>query len=321
MSSLIDLFKEALFYPTKDYKALLIFGLIFIIADLQSIFRSWHINVNPSMIAICGFITFIFYFVIQGYLLSALRETINSSDEIPSLSILSNFMDGLQLLVVKIVYYILPTIFVLFVGWASGTFSSLMKIVRLVGRDVVNTTVNATAMAHSVPHEYYVALFNGLMITGAVAFILYILFELLTEIAKCRLAKYNEMGEALKIKEVFADIKTIGVGRFIVWYLALVIITLLFAFIIRFVSAIPYVGILIAFLIGTPFIALFGARALGNLYNNVDKDVWLKFSIIWNNYFLIIFFLFFYFHSFWILFPDLKSLTMLHFIYLKLDKY
>lgn len=39
MTSLIDLFKEALVYPTKDYKALVIFGVIFLIANLSSVDR------------------------------------------------------------------------------------------------------------------------------------------------------------------------------------------------------------------------------------------------------------------------------------------
>ena len=41
MSSLIDLFKEALVYPTKDYKALVIFGVLFLIANLSSVLLSF----------------------------------------------------------------------------------------------------------------------------------------------------------------------------------------------------------------------------------------------------------------------------------------
>lgn len=41
MTGLIDLFKEALVYPTKDYKALLIFGVVFLVANLISVLGSW----------------------------------------------------------------------------------------------------------------------------------------------------------------------------------------------------------------------------------------------------------------------------------------
>lgn len=40
MIGLLDLFKEALSYPTKDYKALLIFGVIFLLANLTSVFAA-----------------------------------------------------------------------------------------------------------------------------------------------------------------------------------------------------------------------------------------------------------------------------------------
>ena len=44
MTGLIDLFKEALVYPTKDYKALLIFGVVFLVANLTSVLGSWGIE-------------------------------------------------------------------------------------------------------------------------------------------------------------------------------------------------------------------------------------------------------------------------------------
>ena len=270
MSSLIDLFKEALVYPTKDYKALVIFGVLFLIANLSSVLLSWNINIGASIIALLGFVSFIVYFVTQGYILSVLKETINLGDEIPALNIVDNFVDGLKLFVVQIVYYIIPTIIVLLVGWLSGTFSALMKIVRYVGQDVVNTTTNATTVVNTVPQEYWVALFTGLVITALVAFVLYIIFGLLLQIAMCRLAKYDDFGEAINVKAVIGDIQEIGVGRYIGWYIILFIITLVLGFIIGIVTAIPYIGVLVAFLVCAPFIALFGARALGNLYTDAQ---------------------------------------------------
>ena len=52
MTSLIDLFKEALVYPTKDYKALVIFGVIFLIANLSSVLIASNIEINGSVISL-----------------------------------------------------------------------------------------------------------------------------------------------------------------------------------------------------------------------------------------------------------------------------
>jgi hypothetical protein len=265
-----DLFKEALVYPTKDYKALLILGVLFLIANLSSVFVAWQIDLNGGILAILGIISILLYFVTEGYILSVIKEALNNGDDIPALDIVTNFVDGLKLLVVQIVYYIIPTIIVLIVGWLSGTYSAVFKIVEYVGEDVANTTVNATTMVNTVPQEYWSALFTGLLITCIVAIILYIIFGLLLEIAMCRLAKYDSIGEAINFKEIIGDIKEIGVGRYIGWYVILLIIAIVLGFILGLITAIPYIGVLIAFLVGAPFIALFGSRALGKLYSDAE---------------------------------------------------
>lgn len=270
MTGLIDLFKEALVYPTKDYKALLIFGVVCLLANLASLVTSWNIEINGTVWAILGIITLVLYFVTEGYVLSVLKESINLNDEIPALDFVANFVDGLKLLVVEIVYYIIPTIIVLIVGWLSGTFSAVMDIVSYMGDDLTNTTVNATALVNSVPEEYWLALLTGLAITAIVAVILYIIFGLLLEIAMCRLAKYDSIAEAIKFGEVIGDIKEIGIGRYIAWYILFLIICIVLGFIVSIIYSIPYIGVLIAFLVGTPFIALFGSRALGNLYSDAE---------------------------------------------------
>ena len=270
MTDLIDLFKEALVYPTKDYKALLLFGVIFLVANLSTVFTVWGIEVNATVLSLIGLVSLLLYFVTEGYIISIIRETLDFNDEIPALDIVANFIDGLKLLVVEIIYYIIPTVLVLVIGFLSGTFSAVMNIVNYVGEDVVNTTVDATTLVNSVPQEYWAALFTGLVITAILAMILYIIFGLLVEIAMCRLAKYDSIGEALNIGEVIGDIREIGIGRYIAWYLLLIIITIVLAIVLAIFLNIPYVGVLISFLVIAPFISMFASRALGTLYTDAE---------------------------------------------------
>ena len=67
MTSLIDLFKEALVYPTKDYKALVIFGVIFLIANLSSVLIAWNIEINGSVISLLAIVSICNQFI--GYCL------------------------------------------------------------------------------------------------------------------------------------------------------------------------------------------------------------------------------------------------------------
>ena len=168
-------------------------------------------------------------------------------------------------MVVQIVYYIIPTIIVLLVGWVSGTYSAMAEILAFIG-NTISDTVDPSMAISAVPQDLWAPLFTGLAITGIVAIILYLIFGLLLEIAMCRLAKYGDIGEAINFKEVIADIQAIGIGRFIAWFIILFICALVLGFVLGIITSIPYIGVLVAFLVGAPFIALFGARALGNLY-------------------------------------------------------
>ena len=170
---------------------------------------AWNIEINGAVISLLAIISLILYFVTEGYILSVLKETINLGDEIPALNILENFIDGLKLLVVQIVYYIIPTIIILLVGWISGTYSAMAEVLAFIG-NTISDTVDPSMAISAVPQDLWAPLFTGLAITGIVAIILYLIFGLLLEIAMCRLAKYGDIGEAINFKEVIADIQAVS---------------------------------------------------------------------------------------------------------------
>ncbi|MCQ2964295.1 MAG: DUF4013 domain-containing protein, partial [archaeon] len=90
----------------------------------------------------------------------------------------------------------------------------------------------------------------------------------------CRLAKTGSIKDALSWSGITGDIKAIGAGRLVAWYILLVIIVLVISFIVGIIAGlialIPVVGIIISVIILTflfaPFLVLFGARAMGLLY-------------------------------------------------------
>ena len=90
------------------------------------------------------------------------------------------------------------------------------------------------------------------------------------EIAMCRLAKYDNIGEALNFREVIEDIKKIGLGRYIGWYVLVIIICIILGIFMGIINCIPYIGILVGLLFISPFISLFVARSLGTLYSEVE---------------------------------------------------
>ena len=59
------------------------------------------------------------------------------------------------------------------------------------------------------------------------------------------MANTNSLVEALKLNKVFKDIKQIGVGKFIGWYIVMVILIGLIRFVAGFLVFVPYLGIIL----------------------------------------------------------------------------
>ena len=113
------------------------------------------------------------------------------------------------------------------------------------------------------------SLFTAFAVTAVIAIILFIIFAVFEYIAVCRLSKYDSLGEAFAIGEIYSDIREIGFLKIIGFLIIAVIISAILGMIFAFVSAIPYVGVFITSLVGYPFILLFNYRALGLLYLDI----------------------------------------------------
>lgn len=125
---------------------------------------------------------------------------------------------------------------------------------------------NATSFTQAVPQELLSGLAGGLAITAIISAIIFIIFALLLLIAAARLADTGSIKEALMVNKVIEDISAIGFGRYIGWYIILIIISFVFAIIVAIISLIPYLGTVIVALVCTPFLYLFQGRTLGVLY-------------------------------------------------------
>ena len=102
-----------------------------------------------------------------------------------------------------------------------------------------------------------------------ITFILYVIFGLALFMAQCRLAKTEDLGNALAIGEAIGDISRVGIVNLLIF----VVITLAIVFILILVCALianwnSYVGGIILGIVGV-YISFFIYRATGLLYSNI----------------------------------------------------
>lgn len=252
--SLTDIFNDSFKYPISDITKFAIFGIIVVIASLSNIdFGNDIINI------IIGIIALIAAILVSGYGVSIAKNAIYISDEIPTLDFKTNFIDGLKMIVVSIVYYIIPAIVVAIVAVVSGLYDQVAEVMTYVAQ---GTTAN-------IPQDLLYSLGSSSIITVLVAIILFVVFTLLYYVAICRLAKYDSLSESLNIPEAAHDIRRIGVGKVVGWAILLAIIACIIIFIEALIAWIPYIGVLIAAFLASTYLTFITYRSIGLLYSNI----------------------------------------------------
>lgn len=245
-------------YATSDYQKLLIFGIICILASLSSVVIGFGIKNNESLFAVTGIIAFIFSIVVGGYRLSVLKKNIEGESDLPDLNIKDNFIDGIKLIVLEIVYYLIPAIITILIAVITVGAS-----IASLGGETLNSTANETALLNPAFLGTFLTGFAIVIIVGIILFIIFAFFEFM---GASRLAKTGSLSEGLSFKQSYADAKSIGFGPLLGWIILVGIIIFIITLIGSLITLIPYVGALITALIITPFIAIFTSASLGNLY-------------------------------------------------------
>lgn len=186
---------------------------------------------------IFGVITLASYLVIPvifaaGYQLRTIKNTIEGDSKMPEFNQWGQmFSDGFDVIAVQLVYYLLPLIF----------------------------TTAGMAYLHMGKS------FGGILILISV--ILFILASMLLYIAISNFVYHGNFGAAFDLKQMFKRIKSIGKGKFILWWLIttlIVIIGFVLGALVNMVS--KMIGFFLVPLIFNSFLSLFGARSGGLVY-------------------------------------------------------
>ena len=151
----------------------------------------------------------------------------------------NNFIDGIKVIIIGIVFFIIPFII---------TFI-LMLITGAVGAGLDN-------------------LVAGLGFGAIIAVILFIIFAIFEIIAIARFAKTDEFGDAFNFGAIMEDIKRIGIAKIIAFLIVAFIVIFIAYIIISILAIIPFIGIIIAEIISGAFVLLFYNRGIGLLYDD-----------------------------------------------------
>ncbi|WP_407415944.1 DUF4013 domain-containing protein [Methanobrevibacter sp.] len=232
-----EIIKDSLSYPFNNIKSFVIFAIVGILVGVVvgSSLVGMVMSINGGRVVetlASGFIGFIVAlvvgFIISGYVLDIIKFGIERRNDGPSFDILRQFINGVKLMVVSLIYYIIPLIIVAILGLFLRDW--IMYIITLI---------------------------------------LFIVFALAQFMAQCRLAKTEDLADALAIGEAIGDISRVGILRLLLF----IIMVFVIAFVLVFISALimgwnSTVGGIILGIVGI-YLTFFAGRATGLLYSDV----------------------------------------------------
>ena len=234
--SLGEILSDAIRYPFSDITKFLIVGILALLAGITSVL--YPTGSDGSVIFILlAIISLVFAFIISGYGVAVIRNTIKNSDEIPGIDPVANIIDGIKVAIIGIVYYIIPLILVVIISFALGLIGAGLNQVSAV-----------------------------IIIASIIGIILFVLFSIFEIVAVARFADKGELGAALSIGEVIEDAKRVGILNIILFTIVAVILILILSLIAGVLALIPIIGIIVGVIILGGFMILFYNRGIGLLY-------------------------------------------------------
>lgn len=273
---IMEIIKEAMVFPSKDIVKLAVYIALSVVSVLLGAFGILYMAIgvaSQSFWIIIGVIAFIaaliLGFITTGYIVSIIRSGIEHEESAPQFMWKENLVTGIKFVVLNIVYFIIPAIVVLILGWVTNLFGMASIMFTRMMYASMAAPANATVtIADVVPQSMIISFGNSLIIVGIVAFILFVIFGFLETMGQCRLAKTDSLGYAVNIPEAFRDIGRIGFGKVIGLTVLIFVIILVINCIISGLNA--YIaGFSILSIIVTPYLSFFAARASGLLYSDI----------------------------------------------------
>lgn len=182
-----------------------------------------------------------------GYTLRVLKSTLAGYDKPPEFDDWGGMLiDGFKVYIVGVAYFIIPFI-IIFVGALALFYAAILQY-----------NISATV-------------YFELILTIIVGLILLVIFGLFGAIAIVNMAYYNKLSAAFKFGEILGRISNIGWGKYILWYIITILITIAAGIIAYILRLIPDVGVIIALLVVYSYLFMYSGRSLALIFKSGDE--------------------------------------------------
>jgi hypothetical protein len=237
-----DIFKNAFKFPASNWKRFLILGIIILTYTLLAT-SNVYLGSNPfTLLMILP--AYFLLFLVMGYTLKTIKISINEENELPAFNKWKKmFIDGLKVFLISILYFIIPTIFIM-----AGIFLAIDFSAITTGKLQFNFFNPATIIVLSI------------------GVLLYVFLMFFFEIGLANMAYKGKLEAALSLSEIRSIIRKIGWKKYLAIFLILLIISGISNIFGYVFNQMPIYGLIIFAILISPYLTLISPRAVGLIY-------------------------------------------------------
>lgn len=271
---LAEIIKDAFLFPSKNLETLSIYALLSLLSAAFAFegivtFIFGIFDIGYFLIgAIYIIIAIIIGFIIQRISIQCIKSGIELEEKLPDFDWWTSIGTGISKVIITIFYNIVPALIVVGIGLITNIFGTIIGLGQEIVLQAPNIIIGNSAVAESAISQASFPLLVSLAITISAALIIFLIFSFFQAMGEARLAHTGSLKKALNIFSAAKDITRIGVGKVIVLsvliYVIVVIIEIVLTAIFDHLLVLSILTIVI-----TPYLALFGQRALGLLYSDI----------------------------------------------------
>ena len=212
-------------------------------------------------------ISIIIGFITRGISIQCIKTGIELEEKLPDFKWWGSISTGFSKIVITIFYFIIPALIIVFIALITNIFGIILNFGQTITSQIPNILMRNASVLDAISQSTF-PLFVSLAITLAAGLIIFLIFSFFQAMAEAKFAHTGSLKEALNIIGAIRDLKMIGVGKVILLSILIFVIVscieLVLTFIFDHLIVLSILNIVI-----TPYIALFGQRALGLLYSDI----------------------------------------------------
>ena len=266
-----DIIKDSLKFSLDNPFIWAMMAVLFFITSVLTVVSN---NVGEVGQAIILIINLIVEVIVMGYCLKLVRNQIDGSEVTTvnvvdlATNVVDDFINGIKLLIVNIVYFIIPIIIITILGYLSGSIDKICNSILYVSDALAKAgaSANVADVISTMPADMMTNLLSSFVFIAVVGVVLLVVFGLLDAIACAKLAETGDVLASLNFIDVAHKIGDIGVVKYFVFIVLLAVMLVILALVSGIVEMIPGVGSILAATIVTSFTSVFTYVAIGKLY-------------------------------------------------------